>query len=218
MSDVSRYLPLSQRRHGDESGVSNDWRTPFATTLRSLADTLGSLPDAGWDAATSRSGVSVRDLVAEAAAALQATTRRRAVSRLTRRAIAPAAGTRDDLVAALRSIAERDRKRSIAELSEAVVAAVDTVRALDAVGLPHRIVVDPLALGAVALARSLNAPLPVRAVLAGITLVAADGGWRVGRGAVRSAAASDIVLFLFGRSGVPEESPAGPAADYDGAE
>ena len=61
---------------------------------------------------------------------------------------------------------------------------------------------------------ALSAPLPVRAVLRGLTLAARDGGWRVGHGAVRTVAASDIVLFLFGRSGVPDEAP----ADYDGGE
>ena len=214
MSDLSRYLPLSQRRHDDESGVTGDWREPFAATLRSLADTLQSLPPSGWDAATARDGVTVRDTVADAVAALTATPRQRAASRLLRRTPERVDDTPAELVAALRSIAETGRKRRIADLSEAVLAAVDVACALDAAGLPHRIAVAPHASGAVALARSLSAPLPVRAVLRGLTLAARDGGWRVGHGAVRTAAASDIVLFLFGRSGVPDEAP----ADYDGGE
>jgi hypothetical protein len=214
MSDLSRYLPLSQRRHEDESGVTSDWRAPFAATLRSLADTLQPLPQAGWDAATARDGVSVRDTVADAVTALTASARERAAGRLLRRAPERVTRTPDELVADLRTIADADRKRRIAELSEAVLAAADVARALDAAGLPHRIAVDPLAMGAVALARSLSAPLPVRAVLRGLALAASDGGWQVGHGAVRTAAASDIVLFLFGRSGVPDESP----ADYDDGE
>ena len=65
-----------------------------------------------------------------------------------------------------------------------------------------------MSLGAVAVARALNAPLPIRAVLSDVTLVASDGEWAVGRGEHRRSTGADIVLFLYGRTKLP--------AVYDG--
>jgi len=214
MSDVSRYLPLSQRKREDESGVTGDWRAPFGVTLGSLADTLETLGPDGWDAPTTRPAISVRAVVGELAWRLTATRRDRAVARLGRHDTSAAERSDADVVAVLRSAAAADRRRRIGDLSDVMVAALDVRSALAAAGLPHTIVTEPRALGAVAVARALSAPLPIRAVIAGVTLVATDGDWRVGRGPEREAAASDIVLFLFGRLGVPGL----PAGDYAGDE
>ena len=63
--------------------------------------------------------------------------------------------------------------------------------------------VDPVASGAVALARSLSAPIAIRAVVTARTLLATDAAWQVGRGPELPGTAAGIVLFLFGRGAVP---------------
>ena len=57
--------------------------------------------------------------------------------------------------------------------------------------------------GAVALARALAAPLPIRAVVRGRTLHAVDAGWEFGSGPEIAGTARDLVLFLYGRGPVP---------------
>jgi hypothetical protein len=66
-------------------------------------------------------------------------------------------------------------------------------------GLP----VDPTTSGAVALARALAAPLPIRAVVKGRTLRATDAGWEFGSGPQIAGTARELVLFLYGRGPVP---------------
>ena len=68
----------------------------------------------------------------------------------------------------------------------------------------RHIAVDPLAGGAVAVARGLSAPVEIRAVVTARTLVATDAAWRVGRGPELPGTAAGIVLFLFGRGGPPK--------------
>jgi hypothetical protein len=63
--------------------------------------------------------------------------------------------------------------------------------------------VDPTLSGAVALARSLTAPLPIRATIRDRTLIATDAGWRIGTGRDLPGTASALVLFLYGRAGLP---------------
>ena len=63
--------------------------------------------------------------------------------------------------------------------------------------------VDDVTSGAVALARALRAPLPVRAVLRGRTLRATDADWSFGSGPELTGTAREIVLFLYGRGPVP---------------
>jgi hypothetical protein len=71
--------------------------------------------------------------------------------------------------------------------------------------------VDPLSSGAVAIAASLGASLPITAVLRQCRLIARDcsavpGGqdsWSVGRGRESYSTPSAIVLFLYGRRGFP---------------
>jgi hypothetical protein len=63
--------------------------------------------------------------------------------------------------------------------------------------------VDPVTSGAVALDRSLRAPLAIRAVVKNRTLRATDAEWEFGTGPALSGTAAELVLFLSGRGGVP---------------
>jgi hypothetical protein len=63
--------------------------------------------------------------------------------------------------------------------------------------------VDAATSGAVALARALAAPLPIRAVVRGHTLRATDAGWEFGSGPEIAGTARELVLFLYGRGPVP---------------
>ncbi|PRY69653.1 hypothetical protein B0I08_102330 [Glaciihabitans tibetensis] len=92
-------------------------------------------------------------------------------------------------------------RRSVADLSVAVVDSLDVARTAG-----KALTLDPVATGAVALARSLSAPVPIRAVLRDCLLHATDAGWSVGRGSTRNSSAGSIILFLWGRGDIP---PAG---------
>jgi len=63
--------------------------------------------------------------------------------------------------------------------------------------------IDPVASGAVVLAQSLRAPLAIRAVVRGRTLRANDADWRIGSGPDLIGSARDLVLFVYGRRGLP---------------
>jgi hypothetical protein len=214
VSDVSRYLPLSQRPRSDESGVTGDWTARHATVLLALADRLQRLSPAEWDAASGQAGWSVRDIVGELEWRLTTTaaTRARAIAlRLVAHPGAPRSAARhiahlrgaaspESLVAALRSAATSRRRRPLRDLATVVVASLDVDPALP---------IDRLALGAVALARSLSAPLPIRAVIRTVTLTADDGGWSVGHGRQVRAPGAHIVRFLYGRAGLPANTMEG---------
>jgi hypothetical protein len=185
MSDLPRYLPLSQRPRHDESGVTGDWAPRLAAVLEILAAVLdGEAPAV------------VRDDVARLAWRLRANRRARLGARLRRR---EPLSLSDDQSAVLRSIAaDHGRRRALGDLAAAVVTTLDVA---DAAGRP--VDIDSVTLGAVAVARALSAPLPIRAVLTGVTLVAAEGDWSVGRGPEHRAHGADIVRFLYGRTGLP---------------
>jgi hypothetical protein len=207
MSDVSRYLPLSQRPRTDESGVSGDWSARSSAALGALADLLEALPATAWSGPSARAGWTVAEIVGalEWRLARPRAHRTRDVARAVvarRRAPRPAAESLGrergaagaaELVASLRALAAAPPRR-LRDLALVVVATLDVDPAAP---------VDSLALGAVALARSLSAPLPIRAVLRIVSLEATDGGWRVGQGGVVRAPGSAIVRFLYGRAGVP---------------
>ena len=187
MSDLPKYLPLSQRPRRDESAVSSDWSERVAAVLTSLAVFVEGLTPERRELA--------HDDLARLVWRLRATRQQRLVAKFRRRA--PLALT-TNLPRALREVAAEPRKRAIGDLASAVVTALDVAR--EAHG---SIDIDPVSLGAVAVARALNAPLPIRAVLSSVTLVAIDGDWAVGRDAQRNARGADIVLFLYGRTGLP---------------
>ena len=188
MSEVSRYLPLSQRPRHDESGVTGDWAPRLAAVLETLAALLDEL--------TPNEAAVVHDDVARLAWRLRANRRARLGAKLRRR---EPLSMSDDQGAVLRAIgAETDRKRPLGDLASAVIATLDVASATQ-----RAVELDPVSLGAVAVARALSAPLPIRAVLGGITLSASDGDWSVGHGPSQSAPGVDIVRFLYGRTGLP---------------
>lgn len=91
--------------------------------------------------------------------------------------------------------AARQRKRvRVGDLGRALVAVYESIP--DAV-------VEPVTSGAVALARAVSAPLPIRAVIADRTLRASDAEWEFGRGPVLEGTARELVLFLYGRGPLP---------------
>jgi hypothetical protein len=78
------------------------------------------------------------------------------------------------------------------------------VEAFELAALTGRpLVVDPVTSGAVALDRSLRAPLAIRAVVRNRTVRSTDAGWEFGTGPELTGTASQLVLFLYGRAGVP---------------
>lgn len=223
MSDIGRYLPLSQRPQHDESGVSGNWAPQIAAVLRSTADlldssTTGNAPS--WDSPAARAGYSVRDTVGHI---------------LVHRTFSDRAGRRERLLASLAPVLtsgatlerrQREKSRAVAsaspqelvralrdaaavasspashatlrELSFVVVDAFDIARSLG-----HELAMDGATSGAVAIARALVAPLPVRAVLRRRRLSAVGADWEVGTGTQITAPAADIVLFLWQRAGLP---------------
>ena len=96
-------------------------------------------------------------------------------------------------------VPSRRTRRGVGDLSVAVVGGYDLAQ-ITGLTVP----IDRVASGAVALARSLTAATPVRAVIRGRTLVATDAGWTVGHGPELAGTASSIVLFLWGRGGMPQ--------------
>ncbi|MGI9823052.1 maleylpyruvate isomerase family mycothiol-dependent enzyme [Agromyces sp. Marseille-Q5079] len=67
MSDLSRYLPLSNRPRHDESDVSSSWNAELAAVLGSLTTALAPLPDADWTTTSRRPAWTVHDVLAHLA-------------------------------------------------------------------------------------------------------------------------------------------------------
>lgn len=203
MSEISRHLPLSQRPRRDESAVTNDWTAHVAEVASRLADLLESAGDVGWAAPGVHGGASVGAVATALVSRLTASRASRAVAALVpRRGRAYSADDRAAIVAGLRDIARSGEggaaRRRLADLSATVDAAWDIANALDA-----EFPIDPVATGAVALARSLTAPLPIRSVVAVRRFVAVDADWSVGTGTPLRSTAREIVLFLFGSGVLP---------------
>jgi len=216
VSDYSQYLPFSQRPRRDESNVTNNWAKHTGSVLLETADVLNELPPSSWRNPTLRPDTTVRQVVGELLWLLSSTRRERAASAIGgffREGKLPAAAAAarineaaeappDKLVARVRELAADSltgsATRSMRELATAVVVAYEISEATRSA-----ITVDPIASGAVALARSLSAPLPIRAVVKERSLVATDADWVVGSGSKIEATAGAIVLFLYGRHGFP---------------
>jgi len=215
-ADLARYLPLSQRPRRDETTVTGDWSEQLATVLLQLADHLGTLSEADWLTPSIRPGFRVADVaglavwrtatplltrVRERLARAVRDRRRWSATELSLGHEAAAEG-RAGVEEKLRSLAGRlttdSSSRSVSDLAAAVLACYETS---ETVGAP--IVVDPVASGAVALARSLSAPIEIKAVLKTRALVSTDGDWRVGSGTELRGTSAEIVLFLYKRAGLP---------------
>lgn len=201
MSDFGRFLPLSNRRGGDESHVSGNWARQVGSVILQLADAVEELRPDALESPSSQPGESIGTVLRRVVVHLE-TPRHRRMATMMLRMPPPQDFDRAELIARLRTVAVAAlaprARRGIRDLSEAVVAAFDL-----SVSTGAAVTVDPIASGAVAVARSLTAPVPIRAVLSQRTLVAVDAGWTVGRGSAIEGSASAIVLFLFGRAAPP---------------
>lgn len=203
MSDLGKYLPLSQHAATDESAVTGNWAELTGQTLARVADLLDALGATGLDRPGMRPGSTVGGVARELFTPSRRDRLRRAATLGIAQRRGPAAPIEDGrLAASVRELAVAasapGAKCSVHDLSIAVVTACDIAAAT---GSP--IVVAPTASGAVALARSLSAPIGIRAVLRDRTLAPTDADWRLGRGPEISGTAGAIVLFLFGRAGFP---------------
>ncbi len=205
MSDLSRFLPLSNRERRDEREVSRNWSRATSGLLLSLSAALDARPEL-LATATLREHVSVEQAVRVLLERLQSTRLQRGAARLGRsNPVAERLAELDGpaLIDALQSEglarAGATARTSVRELGAVLVLALE-LRA--AQGLP--VDVDPFVSGAVALDLAVRAPAPRRGVLQARTLVAVDGEWQVGRGPELRATAASIVLFLAGLGGVPE--------------
>jgi len=187
VNDMSSYFPLSQRPKRDETDVTSNWARHRGTVLLDLAGLLDELTDTEIsECALDLAGVVTElEWVSTTSRAGRALRRNR-----------PAATT-GQLGGRVRALSTADlasgAKRSVADLGDAVVAAYRI-----ALATGHPIAVDPVASGAVALARGLGGPVGARAVTRERTLVATDADWRVGRGPELPGTAEAIVLFLYG--------------------
>ncbi|WP_150308506.1 maleylpyruvate isomerase family mycothiol-dependent enzyme [Planctomonas psychrotolerans] len=220
MNDIARFLPLSNAGRAStgipETKVTTSWSTEIATILEQVADLLDGLTPEQWESPSMCDGWTVRDVAGHIVWRIGSSTGTmlrtgfraywghhinpmKAIDDLSVKA---AQASYEDLVDRIREIA--DDKRSsrgrvrIGELIEAVVHAYDISHALKA-----DLALDPRATGAVAVARVVMAPTPIRAVLRARTLTATDAGWTLGSGTPLSGTASTLIMFLFGRKARP---------------
>lgn len=203
MSDLGRYLPLSQRPGGDESDVSGDWRPLIASSLTALADLASRLGDEMWARTSQDRRRTVADVVAATIRRLDASTaqllRIKAESILGQDDSPPVPRDPVDSTVRLRALAaarlDGRGRRGIGDLMEVVLSGYDIATTSgEAIVFPSR------ATGAVALARLAAAPAPIRSIVGHRTLRATDAGWAIGRGAELAAPASALILFLYGRT------------------
>lgn len=216
MSDLSRHLPLSQRRGPDESGVTGDRRPETDAAVTIVLGVLESLAPDDWSAATQRAKWTVQDVAAHLAWRLSTPRMTRIRDYTALAASGPilprdaphalaARSTLDpgSIVALLRSALSRTEKRPLADLAEIVIGGYDLARSTG-----RTVTFAAGSTGAVALARSLTAPTPIKGVIRSRRLVAVDAGWSVGYGSDLRSHAEDIVLFLVGRTTTaPPERP-----------
>ena len=170
--------------------------TRMREILRVMADT-GPGPRAAVRALSRDAGARAPEELVRVIRSLAADAGPAAAAAAPASASAGAAATAAAVSSAARAPSRRPR-RGVGDLSVAVVGGYDLAQTT---GLP--VPIDRVASGAVALARSLTAATPVRAVIRGRTLVATDAGWTVGHGPELAGTASSIVLFLWGRGGMP---------------
>ncbi|GAB3119090.1 maleylpyruvate isomerase family mycothiol-dependent enzyme [Glaciibacter psychrotolerans] len=231
MADFAKDLPLSNRPSVDEAGANSNWGGHLSVTLTAIADVLATLTPPQWETQSRCAGWRVRDVAGHLVWRIGSSNRellgsivraswgRRslnpntAIDQLSR---AAAAAEPAELVRRIRDIATDAAaghgRRGITELTEAVVHGYDLAQPLG-IALP----VAPAASGAVALRRSLIVPTEIKAVLRSRTLVAADANWQVGRGRPLPGTAETLILFLFGRGGLPAEPTPDPTPDPSAA-
>lgn len=188
MVDFSRFLPLSNRPSGDESGVTSDRSEAIAAVIEEAARLVAAAPADADDALATRFA----------------------------RSAGVSATPEDDVDA--RGLAElahevrRGRRQRTAALARAVRALL--VLADETGGTPR---IADLTLGTVALYAATTASFDRRAVVAGHALRATDMDWQFGRGPVLEAPGLEIVRFLLGLSDVAPKPAAGDDRPGQGA-
>jgi hypothetical protein len=110
----------------------------------------------------------------------------------------PEVGAARDRLSAAVAAVKPGRRVRVPALGAVLAEALDLAALAGA-----RLDVDPVTSGAVALDRSLRAPLAIRAVVRHRTIRATDAGWEFGAGPELAGTAAAIVRFLYGRAGVP---------------
>jgi hypothetical protein len=179
--DFAKYLPLSQRRDDDESGVTTDRRSQMADLVDRAAA-----------------------LVHDAPGDMRAELRGRFVGEAGLDRDIDGAVEEVDL-AQLSAAVRSGRKRRVADLTRALRA---LLMLADDVDRPAG--VSPVVLGAVALHLSGAAPFDRRAAIAGHSVVAVDADWGFGTGPALAGTAEEIARFLLGLSDEPPRPPAPP--------
>lgn len=198
MPDWSRFLPLSTGASHDESGVSNDWRSPVADRLDRLAVLAVSPSVTEGETAGAVRGALLGELVVR----LSSSTGQRLAARLgARESSAPPPP--ESVPGALAALASTRRAgagpNGVAELVEVVRVELALSSGLD---LPDRVS------GAVALDRLQRGPLAIRAAARGRSLAPTDATWELGSGPAVRAPAEEILRFLLGLGPFPGESSA----------
>jgi hypothetical protein len=171
--DVSRFLPLSNRPHDDESAVTSDRRAAIAELVDEARRLTAS---ASPELARLLTDDFIRDarLIPDARAAGST-----------------------DLTALAAAVRDGKRRRT-----GTLVRAVRALLVLgDQLSVAPRI--SGLTLGTVALYLATSAPLERRAVVMGHAIRATDADWQFGRGPVLEGPALQIVRFLIGLSNTP---------------
>jgi hypothetical protein len=178
--DFARFLPLSNRPHDDESGVTSDRRAAIAAVVEDAAR------------------------LAAAAAPDRADSLAAEFARSARLADAGAAEFGAIDLPRLASAVRGGKRRRTGALVHAVRALLELA---DELGRQPRL--DDITLGTVALYMATSAPLERRAVVAGHAIRATDADWGFGRGPMLEGSQLEIVRFLLGLSDVAPQPAKG---------
>jgi hypothetical protein len=192
VADFMRYLPLSQGDRGRESDVSSDWRDATADVIDRAAVVLeaAELDD--------EAGTRLAERFLESVSTRRHPAPGRTAASDTEAPDSPhpaaAAATHADRLRAFAVSIRLGRPARVSLLSRAVAAHLLLARDVGAApALPDR------TSGAVALYLAAKAPTPIRAVISGHTLRAADAEWEFGHGPVLEQPAIPMLEFLLGR-------------------
>jgi hypothetical protein len=172
MADFGRFLPLSNRPHDDEAGVTSDRRMALADVVDEASVMLTTVDPAA-------AGPFAAEFAREA--------------RIVAGDDQPVRGA-DDL-GRIAAVIRAGRRKPAKALVRGVRAQLMLAREL---GVPPRI--DTTTLGVVALYAATTAPLERRAVIKGHALRATDAEWGFGRGPMLEGTGVEIVSFLLGLS------------------
>lgn len=230
MSDIGRFLPLSQNRGANESDVTGDWTSQSAECLDAIIVMLRDLTPEQWNCLVGPEqwpvAAVIGNLVDRISAALGSPVAD-AVRTVVKNDLTGISAVDSPvqltpqgaaaMVQSLRQVADKLREepgeasRRIRWTGRAKIRR-ESLRVLTDIvvtgydvadAVESEVLFPPVATGAVALARVGRAPGAIRAVVRGRTVTATDAQWSFGRGPEFAGSASAIIRFLFGRAGVP---------------